>query len=516
VDPFGNIWVGNRTDVAGIDNVVFGSATRIGLLVPGLQAKRYRKTDDGGFVEDSQGQYFRGPFAYNTCPDRDGDGFIRTSAAIGAANVLGWANPQDTDSSGGVSSAEDEAVLEYVRVPATGVRSLALDRYGDAWIGGTGYDGPSINYQSKVDSVLGQNVIGSTVAADSDCGGYGAVINQIGGKDVLWSARKGGTTLRMELETPHIPTCAPITFGQYSGYGYGIAANPALQGPTSGEVWQTLLDPDDVSPHKSGLVRFHPNGTLYTNPDSTPKVYAHGSTYGAKGIAIDLNGEIWVAHFLGVGPGGYGNTVARVAANLQSVNTISLDGSSSYPHAPCGVSVDFDGKIWVANFGDDDHPETDTVVRINPSLSNGNGAVDLEVDLNEGWDVGHSPLLRASAYNYSDMTGFNNHIVNPSNKPRKGYWIVVQDGGAAGVQWSHVSWTPATQASGRLEVSVRASDNRLAMSHSAFQTLLSPSNVNLTGRFLEVRVAFVRLQASDQPGFTDQPELTGLALTFTP
>ena len=498
VDPFGNIWVGNRNDVHSIGGGEFGSATRIGLLVPGPQTRRYRKTDDGGFVEDSQGQYFRDPFAHNTCPDRDGDGFIRTSASIGSANVLGWMNAEDLDSVGGVSSAEDEAILEYVRVPATGVRSIALDRFGDAWIGG------SLNsYQSKVDSVIGQNV--NSTAVSPGCGGYGAVITPSGGTDRLWSALKTGSTLRMVLQAPYQPTCGAIDFGGDYGYGhgYGIAAHP-----TSGEAWQTLLDPWGIDEPPAGLVRWHADGTLYTNPDFSPKVYAHGSSYGAKGLTIDANGEIWVAHFQG--PQGYGNTVGRVATDGQSFKTVNLAGASSNPHAPTGVSVGFDGKIWVANFGDDSDPATDTAMRIDPSLNGNDGAVDLEVELNQGWDVQTFPEKRARAYNYSDMTGFNNRIVNPTLKPRKGYWTVVQDGGVAGVHWSQVNWTPTTQPSGRLEVSVRASDDRLALSHSVFQTLLqSPGSVDLTGRFLEVRVAFVRVQESDQP------QLDGLTLTFT-
>lgn len=264
---------------------------------------------------------------------------------------------------------------------------------------------------------------------------------------------------------------------------------------------------------QAGLVRWYANGTLYTDQGS-PVVYGHGSSGGAKGLTIDANGEIWVAHFEGEQSVGFGNTVGRVAANGQFVHNVDLVGSSSNPHAPSGVSVGFDGKIWVANYGIDGDPATDTVMRIDPSLDGGDGAVDLEVDLNEGWDVEPPLPQRARAYNYSDMTGFNNRIVDPTDpplKPRKGYWTVVQDGGATDVHWSQVSWTPATQTSGLLEVSVRASNDRLTLSHNAFQTLPSPGNVNnVMGRFLEVRVAFVRVQESDQP------ELTGLTLTFTP
>ena len=496
VDLFGNIWVGNRMDdlwPPGENRT--GSATRIGLLVPGSETKRYHhEANQLGFVEDPQGQYAREPFFYNTCPDRDGDGFIRTSAAIGSANLLGWMNVADEDTHGGVSSAEDEAILEYVRVPAVGVRSIALDRFGDAWIGGT-----LTSYQSKVDSVLGQNVAETTVA----CGGYGAVVTPVDGVDVLWSALSEGPTLRMVLQSPYPRNCAEICFGT-CGYGYGIAADP-----TSGKVWQTLLGDGHA-----GLVCWLPDGTLVEDLDG-PVVYSHGSPYGAKGLTIDTNGTIWVAHYQGPQPVGFGNTVGRVRAN-GAVNSINLAkvGSSSNPHAPSGVSVGFDGKIWVANYGIDEDPTTDTVMRIDPSL-NEDGAVDLEVDLNEGWDVeGPSDPRRARAYNYSDMTGFNNRIVNPTDppfKPRKGYWTVVQDGGVGGVHWSQVSWTPPTQPSGRLEVSVRASDDRLTLSHSEFQTLLqSPGSVDLTGRFVEVRVAFVRVQESDQP------ELTSLTLTFTP
>ena len=62
-----------------------------------------------------QGGYLAPPFAYNTCLDRDGDGLIRTSSGLG--DILAWTNDAGADTEGGVTTAEDECIINYVRVP---------------------------------------------------------------------------------------------------------------------------------------------------------------------------------------------------------------------------------------------------------------------------------------------------------------------------------------------------------------------------------------------------------------
>jgi hypothetical protein len=115
--------------------VSHGSITRIGLIIGGT---RYVK-DGTKLHGKSIGQYVKlDTCEYNTCIDRDGDGYIRTSR--GLADILPWTNQRggqtDVDSWGGVSTAADEAITEYVRVPCTGTRTIAVDKFNDAWVGG--------------------------------------------------------------------------------------------------------------------------------------------------------------------------------------------------------------------------------------------------------------------------------------------------------------------------------------------------------------------------------------------
>ena len=72
-----------------------------------------------------QGGYLAPPFAYNTCLDRDSDGLLRTSSALG--DILAWTNDAGADTEGGVTTAEDECIINYVRVAPSLTRTIAID-----------------------------------------------------------------------------------------------------------------------------------------------------------------------------------------------------------------------------------------------------------------------------------------------------------------------------------------------------------------------------------------------------
>jgi hypothetical protein len=179
-----------------------------------------------------------------------------------------------------------------------------------------------------------------------------------------------------------------------------------------------------------------------------------------------------------------------------------LTGSTS---GPPGVSVDAAGKIWAGCWN------SDTAVRIDPAAgplvvvdgqTNHVGLVDMMVDLGDGtWHT--SPYnLEAQPYNYSDMTGFNVRVVNPSLKPLKGYWMVVNDSGNAGQLWNKVSWTADAAATNgcSVEVCVRASDDRNGLGSEVF--VPATNNVffpSIRGRFIEVRLAMTRDDPSKEP-----------------
>jgi hypothetical protein len=167
------------------------------------------------------------------------------------------------------------------------------------------------------------------------------------------------------------------------------------------------------------------------------------------------------------------------------------------------VSVDSAGKIWATCF------DSSVAVRIDPdegdAVANGGvtnhvGAVDMVVDLGDG--CGHqSPYDKpATPYNYSDMTGFNNRIVNPAQQPLKGYWVVVDDSGNAGQLWNKVLWTAALTNGCSLEVYVRAADERAWLGSEVFVAVANDvAFPPIRGRYIEVRLGLTRDDPAKQP-----------------
>jgi hypothetical protein len=617
VDQYGNVWVANRKDTLLINGIYFGSITRIGLIVGGT---RYSKTN-GVFVPDPQGQYVSLSNAtYNTCIDRDGDGFIRTSH--GMADILPWGNGFGVDSEGGVSSAKDEAITEYTRVACTGTRTIAVDKFNDIWVGG--HDEPQIHL--KVNGLTGLPVPNS--AFDAYAGGYGGVIDALGN---LWSS--GSTDERVVWLKP--PAVLPPTNDDWkvllsapSGYGIAVDLDPLYP-----RIWQT---------YNGYVFRWNTNGTPGTNVSGSVILYPHG--YGiSKGLVVATNGHVWVGHaeystsvghldtngvWVGnvdlrvngllaayfantnlsgapvlvkmEGPVDYswtngwpgspmptnnfsarwsgrfepqssGNHTFYVSANAGAAFRLILDGETVIDNwdnpatnavessgtsgwlavgtdyglrleyrettgaariklawtepgstnkaviplerlvqlgeGPNGVSVDEDGKIWVACWNSDSamriDPNAGNVVVTN-GVTNHVGAVDLAVDLGDGSEHEAPYNVAAAPYNYSDMTGFNNRVVNPAMKPLKGYWTVIDDCGIIGEVWNRISWNATLTNDCSVEVFVRATDDRQALANELF--VPATNNVTLTGvkgRFIELRLAMIRDDANQQPLLND-------------
>jgi hypothetical protein len=166
------------------------------------------------------------------------------------------------------------------------------------------------------------------------------------------------------------------------------------------------------------------------------------------------------------------------------------------------VSVDAAGKIWAAN------QSTSNAMRIDPNagqmvvtngVTNHVGLVDMVVDLGSG----------ANPYDYSDMTGLNNRVVNPGLEPLRGYWTVIHDCGIVGEVWNRVSWNATLTNGCSVEVYVRASDDRQALANEAFvpatnDVMLTGATVNgVRGRFIEVRLAMTRDDANKKPVLDD-------------
>jgi subtilisin-like proprotein convertase family protein len=138
-------------------------------------------------------------------------------------------------------------------------------------------------------------------------------------------------------------------------------------------------------------------------------------------------------------------------------------------------------------------------------VTNHVGEVDMVVDLGNG--SGHTAPYNVAAapYNYSDMTGFNNRVVNPGLQPLKGYWTVIEDCERDNEVWERVAWTDNLPLNGcAVEVFVRSSNNRQNLPNEAFVAVTNDTRMaGVLGRYIEVRVALTRDTAGKQPVLYD-------------
>jgi streptogramin lyase len=446
VDRLGNVWVSNRAESGLSGGESKGSITRIALIVGGTRCNA-----DG--TPNPTGQYLKPPFLYSTAVDRDGDGLIKTSRGLG--DFLPWTNSGGADTHGGVSTADDECILNYTRIAGANARTVAVDANNDIWTGGlTDQD------HEKVSGLTGLPIGGTRFSVG--CGGYGGFVD---GNGVLWSARGGANLLRYDTATP-IPlgagsvwSCLDTTRGDY---GLGID-------PVTGHIWHTKLA---GTPGVGTIVELDAAGNVLNT-------YGHGNTY-AQGVAVDGSGNVWVAHSFN--PAGSTTTVGHLRTDGTYVGNVVLPGGDG----PTGVAVDANGKIWVANL------TTHNAQRIDPTASPIGGGgfpigqVDLTVDLNAAGIGGP-----AGPYNYSDMTGFISVAVTALS----GTWTVVHDGGAAGSAWGTVCWNSSTPQGTSVRVEVRAADAQADLTSQPFQEVakcISFCDQNIVGQYLEVRTTLTR------------------------
>ncbi|BCR06062.1 hypothetical protein DESUT3_31310 [Desulfuromonas versatilis] len=435
VDQVGNVWVSNRDESGFSVDRSKGSITRVGLVIGGT-----RVNSDGSI--NPTGQFLKPPFQYNTCIDRNSDGLIKTSRA--ADNRLSWNNTGGADTHGGVTTAEDECIINYTRVAATNTRTVAIDANNDVWVGGAN------TIHEKVSGITGQPVPGTSF--NLGCGGYGGLVDKNG---VLWSARYGSGLLRFDTKT-----MTGSCLGKGRGdYGLGVD-------PNTGEIWHTFLEGNRVA-------KLAPNGTLLG-------IFNHGSHY-AQGVVVDKGSNVWVAHSL------YGSTVGHLRTDGTYVGSLTTDSG------PTGVAVDANGKVWSTNY------YFWTANRINPesgAVGGGGfrvGAVDKAVSLGAS----------AYPYNYSDMTGY----VALGGTSSQGTWYVVQDSGVEGNKWGTVTWNKEAEGTvpegALILVEARTSDTEAGLSGKNFTALSNNQPFSLAGRFIEVRVTMKPSSSGEKPVLSD-------------
>jgi streptogramin lyase len=433
IDRDGNVWVANRDET----QTGRGSVTRIGVIHGGS-----RVNADG--TANPAGNLLRGPFSYNTCQDRNGDGLIATSRGLG--DIRPWTNAGGADTNGGVVTAADECLITYSRVAGSGTRTVAVDGNNDVWTGG------SDSEHEKLDGTTGAAVAGTLV--NFGCGGYGGLVDRAG---TVWSARYGNNLLR------YVPGGTGVC------YGTAVGDEGLGEDPVTGEIWHTSFCCNKVT-------KLAPNGTVLGS-------FTHGSS-SAQGVAVDGAGNVWVAHSQNSA-----TTVGHLRTDGTYVGNVALPAG----RGPTAVSVDINGKIWVTN------TSTNNIQRIDPNagpVGGGGfrvGAVDLTVSLGAG----------AGPVNYSDLTAsVTGGLTVPS-----GSWRVVQDGGVADRPWGTITWNTEAEgevpAGSSIMVEARAAATEPELSAEPWSPVDSGVDFLRTGRYLEVRATLTASPGGDSPVLSD-------------
>ncbi len=456
VDRYGNVWVGNRD----ISDENGGSITEIGVVLGGTRGTKSNNV----FYPDPKplpagqlpGEWIAPPFIYNTCVDRDGDGLIHTSR--GLSNLLAWSNetlpPGDAD----------EAIIRYVRTTPTGIRTVAVDRDNNIWVGSQ-----ANGWHEFIDAVTGAPVTGQKYGFGT--GGYGGVVDPY---SVLWSAgyssfpdNSVGVLRLVSGPVSGIPRGAisGVISGTTQGYGMGID-------PATADVWVGDYD-------RGGLWQVKQTGCTVKVPFAAAD---NPSGNELKGVVVDGKGNVWAAHATG-------SNVYRLKTTGEYLGSVLLNHPTLpgvVGQNPYGVCVDSCGMIWAVCFAPADSlNETGFyAMRIDPTQGVDPNTGKIVGRVVTAIDLGRFPT-GAGPYNYSDMTGF----VPLSTTQPAGVWDFVQDSSTTNTRWSSLT----LQGTGTLVSEVRAADRITDLTSWPFRAVTAGAiPAGIKGRYLEVRVNLLR------------------------
>jgi DNA-binding beta-propeller fold protein YncE len=331
-------------------------------------------------------------------------------------------------------------------------RGLAIDRFGDVWVGL--YNDRTIARLDPSDgTVLGTYDVGVRV--------YGLAIDRTG---LIWiAALNDNAIVAFDPEALEvIGTFEPE--GCVRPYGIAVDAN--------GDLWLGNWTCDDVL----HLVR----STLDTPGGPEFRRYDHPTLSRTRGITIDSEGMVYVA---ASGTERVAKLDPTIAARAAAGET-GPDGEALSPWVwtvetcedPIGLGVANDGDIWaVCN-------RADSTERFAPDGTSRGRT-----------DVGDAP------YSYSDITGFQlRNFTAPT-----GYWRVVFDCERADCQFDALTWDaevpPMTELAVRARSASGAPDDWSAWTERFVGAPVSLVEAVPPGRWLEVEVRLTSEAADASP-----------------
>ena len=229
-------------------------------------------------------------------------------------------------------------------ITGTGVSfSTVIDSNGNLWVSNqTAPD--SISKYTPDQQAIGGALIPDVTIMDNGMGSLsGPVGMAFDGSGNLWVANFDNNTLVMytpaQLAVSGTPTPVILT---------STAVNDpyALAFDSTGNLWVTVSD------NPGSLVRFSP-GQLVGGAQNTPDAVISnnvGSLNQPTGLAIDTNGNLWVANFGNGSLVSYSSAQQTTGAPVPSItvdtNTIALLAD------PAGIAFDNNGDLWVLDTSD--------------------------------------------------------------------------------------------------------------------------------------------------------------------
>ena len=377
------------------------------------------------------------------CIDRNNNGVIDTSFDANNDGQISVVN-----GAGEYFGQNDECILTTVKIGPTNQwpRGVAVDKRGKVWVS-TFNDGKIYRFNPNEPVNIEQTV---TIAGSNP---YSLAT----GKDWLFVSNRGsGGLKRVHIDNLTVQSntaCGVAT--------YGVVGHPdgdiGYFGGWSGD----------------GLYRAN-----FAN-NTCAKTNTGGST---TAVTLDLQMNIWVANYTN-------NTVHKISPAGVLLGTYPAGGTT--PH---GLSVDFQGNIWVIN-----HGPTPNVSKINSAT----GA------LIGTYPLGGPGVPDADPYLYSDFTGVQ--IDRQAPYTRVGSWEGTYDGGADDIPWTKVQWNAEPQgavpAETSIALSVRAANTQAGLAVKPYLPVMNNAAfMGIEGRFVQVRAEL------NGPGFVT-PAVSDVTVT---